>query len=182
MGCFPAKLMKLECHLHASQRSYSERSGGKKREKKKERKKILSLFFLFSIRREYNHCWTRRPDWTQLSLALCAKIPWVPLGGSLGPDSTSPALTPLLPPTTRNQDALKGALQPTVIEEPAHPTSKLPLARPLRISAFPPCPSNKSTWLWKSSLTSVQSYIPLTSITMTFVSKSLKREINFENQ
>lgn len=48
MGCFPAKLMKLECHLHASQRSYSERSGGKKREKKKERKKILSFFFVFN--------------------------------------------------------------------------------------------------------------------------------------
>jgi len=44
MGCFPAKLMKLECHLHASQRSYSEMSGVKKREKKKERKKILSFF------------------------------------------------------------------------------------------------------------------------------------------
>lgn len=70
----------------------------------------------------------------------------------------------------------------TDIPEPTHPTSILPLTHPLHISAFPPCPSGKSTWLWKSSLTSVQSYIPLTSITMTFVSKSLKREINFENQ
>lgn len=33
----------------------------------------------------------------------------------------------------------------------------------------------------KSSLTSVQSYISLTFIIMTFVSKSVKHEINFEN-
>lgn len=65
MGCFPAKLIQLECHLHTNQCSYSERSG---------RKEERTTFF-FLTRKEYGRFLSTKASLEQVTSALCMKMP-----------------------------------------------------------------------------------------------------------